>query len=79
MPLLNFRDQFVEPIRTGRKRHTIRATRKHPIQTGDKLYLYCGLRQRGAFRILPAPVVCTKALPIRIQMSPELGHRARDD
>jgi len=66
MPLLNFKRQFVEPIRSGRKHHTIRTTRKIPIKPGDKLYLYCGLRQKGAFRILPEPQVCTRVLPIHI-------------
>lgn len=66
MPILNFKPQFVDPIREGRKNHTIRADRKHPIKTGDKLYLYCGLRRKGAYRILPEPVTCTKAVPISI-------------
>lgn len=66
MPILNFKPQFVEPIREGRKNHTIRADRKIPIKAGDKCYLYCGLRHKGAFRILPEPATCTKALPIRI-------------
>lgn len=66
MPLLNFKPRFAPPIRRGDKAHTIRADRKVPIKGGDKLYLYCGLRHPGAFRILPEPVICTKALPIRI-------------
>jgi hypothetical protein len=62
--------QFVVPIREGRKNHTIRANRKYPIKPGDKLYLYCGRRRKGAFRILPDPVTCTRAFPIQIH----LGH-----
>jgi hypothetical protein len=68
MPLLNFKRQFVDPIRLGTKRHTIRAERKVPIKAGDLLYLYCGLRREGAFRILPDPQICTKALPIHIHL-----------
>jgi hypothetical protein len=60
MPLLNFKSQFVQPIREGRKRHTIRAERKIPVKVGDKLYLYSGLRQKGAFRILLDAVTCTR-------------------
>lgn len=60
MPALNFRPMFVDHIRSGRKNHTIRADRKVPIKVGDKLYLYCGMRQKGAFRILPDAVMCTK-------------------
>jgi hypothetical protein len=66
MPLLNFKPMFVDHIRSGRKGHTIRATRKHPVKVGDKLYLYCGLRQKGAYRILPEPVICTKVERIEI-------------
>lgn len=68
MPLLNFKKMFVDPIRKKRKRHTIRAWRKIPITKGDKLYLYCGLRQKGAFRILPEPVKCVRAEPIEIHV-----------
>lgn len=66
MPLLNFMSQFVEPIRESRKRHTIRADRKIPVKVGDKLYLYCGLRHKGAYRILPEPVTCTRVDRISI-------------
>lgn len=69
MPMLNFKPQFVEPIRTRRKRHTIRAKRKIPIKVGDKLYLYCGARHPGCFRILPEPTVCTMTLPILIAIA----------
>jgi hypothetical protein len=68
MPILNFKPQFVDAIRSGRKRHTIRATRKVPIKVGDKLYLYCGLRHKGAFRILPDAVNCTKTFGIQIRI-----------
>jgi hypothetical protein len=66
MPLLNFNSQFVEHIRSGRKRHTIRAERKIPIKVGDKIYLYSGLRHKGAFRILDQPVRCTRVESIEI-------------
>jgi len=66
MPLLNFKPQFVEPIRATRKRHTIRGDRKIPIKVGDKLYLYCGARTKRCFRILPNPVICTKVQRITI-------------
>jgi hypothetical protein len=66
MPLLNFKAQFVEPILSGRKHHTIRATRKVPVKPGDSLYLYTGLRHPGARRILPEAVKCTKVQPIMI-------------
>ena len=65
MALLNFKKQFVEPIRDGRKHHTIRAARKIPVKVGEKLYLYCGCRQKGAFRILPEPQTCTRTTAFR--------------
>jgi hypothetical protein len=66
MPLLNFKKQFVPAIRSGSKRHTIRADRKVPIKPGDKLYLYCGARTKGCFKILPAPVTCSMVQSIAI-------------
>lgn len=70
MPLLNFKPIFVQPIRDGTKAHTIRADRKHPIKVGDTLHLYCGLRRKGAYRILPKPVTCTKVQAIQIHICP---------
>jgi hypothetical protein len=69
MPLLNFKPQFVDPIRSGRKHHTIRATRAIPVKRGDNLYLYTGLRHKGAFRILPESVTCTRVESIEINAS----------
>ena len=66
MPLLNFKKQFIPFIRAKTKCHTIRAERKHPVKVGDKLYLYCGLRQKGAYRILPEPVICSRVESIEI-------------
>lgn len=66
MPLLNFKKQFVPAIRSGRKRHTIRADRKIPVKVGDKLYLYCGARTKGCFKVLPAPVICSRVETIKI-------------
>lgn len=68
MPALNFKERFVEPIQSGRKRHTIRATRKIPIFPKDLLYLYTGLRHPGARRILKEPCVCTKVQEICIRV-----------
>lgn len=65
MPLLNFQPRFVGPIERREKLHTIRADRKHPIKVGDTLYLYTGLRHKGARRIIP-PVVCSRVEQIVI-------------
>lgn len=66
MPLLNFQSRFVDDIRLGRKLHTIRARRKHPIKAGDSLYLYCGARTARCFKILPEPVKCSRVESIEI-------------
>ena len=71
MPALNFMRMFVEPIRLRLKNHTIRADRAVPIKPGDKLYLYCGMRRKGAFRILLEPVICSRVQ--RIEMYTTLG------
>lgn len=66
MPLLNFKLRFVDPIRKGTKNHTIRADRAIPVKVGDNLYLYTGLRHKGAYRILPDPVKCSRVESIKI-------------
>lgn len=66
--MLNFKPRFVEPIRAGTKAHTIRADRKIPIKVGDNLYLYCGARQPGCFRILDEPVPCTMVETIEFSL-----------
>lgn len=66
MPLLNFKPQFVDPIQSGRKHHTIRATRKIPVKPNDKLYLYCGARTKNCFLILVEPQTCTRVQTIEI-------------
>ncbi len=62
MPLLGFKKRYVEPIQAGTKIHTFRVDRKIPVKVGDALYLYCGLRTKNCFRILPPD---TRSLPIR--------------
>jgi hypothetical protein len=74
MPALNFMPQFVERIEIGlrdpedarAKTHTIRAPRKdgRDPKVGDTLYLYTGLRQKGARRIGVA--TCTRVESIVI-------------
>jgi hypothetical protein len=59
MGLYNFKSRFVEPIRRGDKTHTIRSKRKNREKPGNTMYLYCGLRHPGAYRIID-PTTCTK-------------------
>lgn len=48
MGLYNFNPRFVPCIESGRKTHTIRAKRRYADAVGSTLYLYTGLRQKGA-------------------------------
>jgi hypothetical protein len=69
MPAFNFKEQFVEPIRSGIKHHTIRDKRKDgrlPAKRGDPLSLFCGMRTKNCFRILPDTVPCTGLQSIQI-------------
>lgn len=76
MPAFNFKKQFVEPIQAGTKHHTIRAMRKDgrlPAKTGDALSLFCGMRTKGCFRILPETVPCTRIEPLRIDANGDIA------
>jgi hypothetical protein len=66
MGLYGFKKQFADPILSGRKKHTIRAPRKHPDKPGNKMHLYTGLRQKGARLLMVG--VCTKVEDIRITL-----------
>ena len=64
MPAYNFMAQFVEPIQSGRKNHTIRAKRRRPTLPGEKIVLYTGQRTCHCRKILDA--VCSKVQDIEI-------------
>jgi hypothetical protein len=57
MGAYNFKAQFVPFVQDGRKAHTIRAHRRHPDRVGSTLYLYTGLRRKGARRLRKTPCV----------------------
>lgn len=65
MGLYNFKPRFVPKIRSGKKRHTIRAKRVHPDKPGNTMHLYVGLRTKKAKLI--ARVVCVKVEDIEIR------------
>lgn len=79
MPAINFKAQFVAKIQAGPKRHTIRAHRARPVKAGDRLFLYCGMRHKGAFRILPDAVTCNEVQEISIEDLEEEGVRITVD
>jgi uncharacterized protein YqfB (UPF0267 family) len=71
MPLYNFQPRFVPLILSGQKTHTIRAKRKRQTLPGDTLYLYTGLRQKGAQRLLVTQ--CTRVQNIEIRDTKAIG------
>jgi hypothetical protein len=58
MPAYSFKAQFVDPIKRGHKKQTIRGKRKHQAKPGDPLYLYYAMRTKYCTKILDA--TCTK-------------------
>lgn len=64
MPAYNFQLRFVEPIRMGRKPHTIRMPRKRPTVAGDWIYMYTGLRTKAAHKFAESIVVAVTPIII---------------
>ena len=52
MPILNYRKEFAPLVESGEKRLTIRAMRKRPFKSGDRLYHYTGLRTKACRKLL---------------------------
>ena len=51
MPALNFKKEFADLVESGKKTQTIRRPWKRPIYTGDKLYLYTGMRTKSCRKL----------------------------
>lgn len=64
MPLLGYKKQFAPLVESGEKRQTIRAMRKRPFRTGDRLYHYEGLRTKACRKLSESD--CTAAQDIVI-------------
>lgn len=63
MPAISF-SVFKEKVLDGSKRQTIRAHRKNPIKSGDKLYLYWKQRSPECEKLGEA--ICSRATAIEI-------------
>lgn len=80
MPAINFKTKwpngsptnFREMILEGRKPHTIRPVRQHPIKPGQMLYLNTGMRTSHCERIMAIP--CLKVRPISIYFDENYMH-----
>ena len=69
MVAYSFQKRFIEPIRTGAKRHTIRnerTGRARHARPGEPVQLYFGLRTRHC-SLIAAPL-CEAVWPIRIDL-----------
>ena len=64
MTAINFQKQFAPKVADGSKTHTIRKRRNKPIQKGDWLQLYTGMRTQNCQRL--AIRICTKVESIII-------------
>lgn len=72
MVAYNFKKRFAPLIESGKKRQTIRALgkRRH-AQRGDVLTLYTGQRTKACRKLLET--ICTYAIPIEMDITPEHG------
>lgn len=70
MVAYNFHEKFIEPIRQGKKRQTIRplGRRRHAAQ-GAKLQLYTGMRTAKCRRIVKADLTCVESFRIFIDFA----------
>ena len=64
MPALNFKKEFADAVESSEKTQTIRKVWKRPIKTGDRLYLFTGMRTKKC-RLL-RKVWCYGVVPITI-------------
>ncbi|MEO1399648.1 MAG: ASCH domain-containing protein [Cyanobacteria bacterium J06635_1] len=72
MVAYNFKKQFVPFIRSGAKKHTIRAIgkRRH-ARPGEALQLYCGQRTAQCFKILNGDPECIRTAQFVLYSAPE--------
>lgn len=68
MVAFNFKAQFANDVESGRKRQTIRATRKdgREAKAGDALQLYTGMRTKACHKLRDA-VCCDMVREILIE------------
>ena len=71
MVAYSFQARFVDPIRSGAKRQTLRGPRRRHARPGETVQLYHGMRTRNCFPILPEHPTCTSVA--RVDVSFEDG------
>jgi hypothetical protein len=65
MVAYSFNKRFAGPIQRGIKTQTIRPPRKRHARPGEAVSLFCGMRTRECFRIVPDPT-CTEVLHVEL-------------
>lgn len=65
MVAYSFNKRFAGPIQRGVKMQTIRPPRKRHARPGEAVSLFCGMRTRDCFRIIPDPT-CTEVLHVEL-------------
>lgn len=77
MPAYSFQKQFVAPVESGAKTHTIRGKRKHQPKPGQPFYGYYAMRTKQCRKIIQS--VTTRVQDIRIERGERIEDRnARD-
>ena len=78
MTAYGFKDRFVDAIREGRKRQTVRAPRlgrQRHARPGELLQLYRSWRQPGMAKIIPDPI-CRAVAEVKIAQDYVILRRA---
>lgn len=65
MVAYSFKQQFEALIASGEKRQTVRGFRARHARPGEALQLFCGMRTRSCFKIIPDPI-CTRLRHVNI-------------
>lgn len=73
MVAYSFKSSFVLPIQHRTKVNTIRNPRKRHAREGEQLQLYCGMRTKSCFKIVP-DMTCMVSVPIRFAIEPKSLH-----
>jgi len=68
MVAYSFQPRFVEPIREGRKTHTLRDGRKRHARIGETVQLYQGMRTRECQKI--GEGICDRIVSVRLTFAP---------
>ena len=72
MVAYSFNRQFMEPIQLGAKLQTVRGFRARHARPGEPIQIYCGMRTRACFKVIPDPV-CTEVCEVSIELEARLA------